>query len=287
MRTTHSILAVMAVAGMAGCNSLLGIDEILLVDGGDVDAAFDAPDGTPPEAPRNIAFVTSTTMTGNFGGRDAADALCNTLAHDAGHEGNFRAYLSTTSEHALARIASARGWVRTDGQPFADTPQLLANKGPFTAIRLDERGQPVPEPAGIWTATRRGYYNSGSSGNCSNWSRETSATEPEVTLTATSGAATMGGAGFQFVVSSMCNTRARLLCMQIDHTTPVAPPPVPNHKLAFVTTTSWLPDGGLTGADAFCNEEATDHNRTGRFRAAVAAGGSSAASRFLATYGPG
>src|SRR5687768_8730750 len=57
-----------------------------------IDAGVDAdlPDTGVPPPPTNLVFLTSTTVTGNIGGRDKADATCNDLAHAAGHEGNFR-----------------------------------------------------------------------------------------------------------------------------------------------------------------------------------------------------
>src|SRR5688572_3652806 len=84
------------------------------------DAGPDAnePDARPdarPDAPRNVMFVTSTTMTGSFGGRDGADNTCKQLAAAANLPGIFRAYVSTTTENAPARLGTARGWVRTDG----------------------------------------------------------------------------------------------------------------------------------------------------------------------------
>jgi len=69
----------------------------------------------------NIAFVTSAKYVGGqFGGLDAADKECARLALAARLPGTYKAWLSTSTEDAIDRLGSARGWVRVDGKPFAD-----------------------------------------------------------------------------------------------------------------------------------------------------------------------
>jgi len=71
---------------------------------------------------KNIVFVTSTLSTpGNIGSLAAADAICTARAQAAALPGAYVAWLSSTVTSAKARLGSARGWVRVDGMPVADT----------------------------------------------------------------------------------------------------------------------------------------------------------------------
>src|SRR5438046_556790 len=71
----------------------------------------------------NVAFVTSTTQTGNLGGLAGADAICQSRAANAALSGTYRAYLSTSVTDALSRIDRAGGWVRVDGLPVANSAE--------------------------------------------------------------------------------------------------------------------------------------------------------------------
>ena len=89
--------------------------------------------GVTVEGTPNLVFVTSTTYRGDLGGLQAADARCRERARAANLRGTFVALLSSSTVDARTRLGTARGWVRTDGRPFADTqddlllrPHLLA-----------------------------------------------------------------------------------------------------------------------------------------------------------------
>src|SRR5262249_30645591 len=78
--------------------------------------------------PAHYAFVTSTTyVPGNWGSVGTADSACNTRAAAAGLPavGSYRAWLSTSTVTARSRLTPARGWIRTDGLPVADTAVSL------------------------------------------------------------------------------------------------------------------------------------------------------------------
>lgn len=94
------------------------------------------------EAPKpNIAFVTSTTYNGDLGGLAGADQKCQALAEAAGLPANvYKAWLSTSNENAKDRLGSARGWVRKDGKPFADTVADIVSGKIFHPLRIDENG---------------------------------------------------------------------------------------------------------------------------------------------------
>ena len=285
------LLISLPVLGLAACGEVnapaTGVPDTGVPDTGmdpptdlpDTGVPDGIPDSSEPALPRNLMFVTSTTMTGAIGSREVADTICSNLARDAGKPGTYLAYLSTTGQGAAARFQNVRGWVRADGQPFADDVATLVGgtTGPFTPARLDETGQPVPPPINIWTATRSGNYYP-DYGNCVNWTATTQPTGEAAHAAA--GDATLGGTAFQFASNQECTARLRLLCMQVDHDNAVTPPPATDHKLAFVTTEKFPGTSGIAGADALCQKEATDHGKTGRFRALLATGGASAASRF-------
>src|SRR5206468_3194505 len=69
----------------------------------------------------NYAFVTSQRVPTRFQPLEVADSRCNDAAAAAGLPGEYRAWLSTAAHYARDRLAGARGWIRTDGAPFADT----------------------------------------------------------------------------------------------------------------------------------------------------------------------
>src|SRR5215831_1229085 len=97
MSTSSRLLAVMVVAacGRIHFAELAGTSG----DGGTGDGAPDAPGDRP-----NVAFMTSTTTNGAFGGIAQADLACNSAA--AGKlPGTFIALLSTTTTLARDRLA--------------------------------------------------------------------------------------------------------------------------------------------------------------------------------------
>ena len=119
-------------AGWSGACS--GLDDcVLSVPDTDVSVAanFDA---------ANLVFVSTATSDGSIGGVAGGDALCATAARNVGLQGDFRAWLSTASESASARIGGSRGWVRVDGKPVADSPADLLEGQLFNPIRMMKRG---------------------------------------------------------------------------------------------------------------------------------------------------
>src|SRR4051812_9068951 len=86
---------------------------------GDGGAQMDGPSGTTPDGlagPHlNVAFVTSGVFSGNLGGVAGADAACTAAAQAGNRSGTFVAFVSSTGENAIARLAGSRGWMRTDG----------------------------------------------------------------------------------------------------------------------------------------------------------------------------
>ena len=74
-------------------------------------------------------------------------------AQAAGLSGTFVALLSTSTVDAKSRLGTARGWVRTDGKPFADRQEDLFRSNCGSALyyppRLDEFGNILPPNATV------------------------------------------------------------------------------------------------------------------------------------------
>ena len=128
--------------------------------------------------PANLIFLTSATFPTNLGSAIAYDSVCNTAASAAGINviaGNgYVAVTSDTTSNAVARLGAARGWMRMDGEPFADTlTTLFKNNQVFYPIKFDELGHPHgTEP--IATGTSFGGTYSGSA--CNDWTDGTGST---------------------------------------------------------------------------------------------------------------
>jgi hypothetical protein len=247
--------------------------------GADADASGSA-DGPsaeagPPVSP-NVMFVTSATYVPQFGSLAAADEVCNGAAQAAGLPGTYRAWLSTTSTDAISRLQGARGWVRVDGAPFADTPEDIAGGRIFTPPLLDENGQ---EHRGGYAATPvvTGSYADGRlypGHNCQDW---TSADPADVSIGEDEGTTEMWGGG----IFGGCQYPMRIYCFGVDRVRSVAPIPVAGRR-AFVTEGQFQLGGGLAAADALCASEAAAAALPPRFKALLATSTSSAAARFSA-----
>jgi hypothetical protein len=227
----------------------------------------------------NRVFVTSTLQDGNLGGLVGADGICATQATAAGLAGTYVAWLSTGATGAATRLGSARGFVRPDGKPFANTvTDILANKI-FYPLRIDENGvdvtsnaQPSANTVTVWTGTTKdGVVSAGQT--CSDW-----------TVTANSGLtgrAAAGPASWTARTNSTCGTIRRLYCFQIDHGSSDLVPAPTAGKVAFVSTKGFTPGPGvgIAGADALCASNANDAGLAGTFKALLSTTTATAASR--------
>jgi hypothetical protein len=264
MRATS--LALLAVSLLAGCAFLrdfsdfqIGIDGGAVEDGGpagggSVDAGRHL-DGGRPDAgtgsqdagmPRtdggrgdgggpaaNLVFVTSTTQSGNLGGLAGADAICSTLAGNAGLPGTFVALLSTSTVDARNRLAGARGWVRPDGRVVADTIEDLFDGSVYHPILLTEDGErirdvlddPDAETVTVFTGSRAdGLRRSNEAAEfCRDWTDQ----DPSFAVTHYYGVAASTSEDLirrEFDVGIGCRSSRRLYCFGTDQNTTVEPP---------------------------------------------------------------
>lgn len=206
----------------------------------------------------NYVFATNAKYNGALGGLAGGDTKCKEAAAAAGLPGTYVAWLSDATTNASARLGTARGFVRVDGQPFSDT--LLATAGQdlvegrvFFAVALDPFGVVLPKADFAWTGTApTGVLGAGTA--CANW---TSALGPDNAIT---GAPLAGSVAWtsRTPIPDTCEKQGHLICFRKDKNAPVAPVarPVPS-RLAFVTATPFTM--GVTGialADALCAAEA-------------------------------
>jgi len=218
----------------------------------------------------NYAFVTSTTHDGALGGLMGADAICATRAGAAGLPGTYVAWLSTGSVDAVGRLGSARGFIRTDGKPFADQPADIAANQIFNALHLDETGADVGSVS-VWTGTLK--EGTDAPQTCTGWTVDSGSGQI--------GSSQGGPATWtQLASNPSCGQSNRLYCFGVDKTTTEVTPTVTNGKLAFISNGTINPSNGtgIAGADTMCNTEAT--TLPGSYKALLASTTASAISRF-------
>jgi hypothetical protein len=192
----------------------------------------------------NLVFVSSTTVLTNLGSAVAYDARCNAAASSVGiNNAAGDAYIALTSDAAsLAKTrlgANARGWIRMDGKPFADSQaSLFTTHQIFNVIGFSEDGLAQRVPMATGTAVDGSLS---ASGNCSNWTG---------TGNVASGFSYYGpkswteGAFFQCIDQSL-----HLVCMGKTANAAVAPPTTMGRLLWL--TLGFAP-GGAETADAHC-----------------------------------
>ena len=246
------------------------------------DATADAPaDAGPDAAPKpNYAFVTSTKVTpgdldkvtGATSGLDGADILCNQAASAAALPGNYVAWLSAVGTDAIDRLTGARGWMRTDGVPFADQPSMFSTGAHWVPLNHDENGVEVSE----LVVTGTSGSGKGSGTLCGGWASTTGST-----VGASSNE--MGRTWTSSKVPS-CSGSYRLYCFGVDKSVQLSPQQATGRN-AFVSSAKFVPGPavGIGQADTLCQSEATTANLPGTYKALLAADGKTAISRFNTT----
>ncbi len=197
----------------------------------------------------NLIFTTSATFQTNLGGTAPYDTACNTVATAAGLNnsgGNaYVAVISDTQSNVIARLGSARGWVRLDGKPFADTKNaLFANNQVFYPILFQEDGQ---RHNGNGFITGTNPDGTAAPANCQNW---TSTTDDGTIVSC--GDADGGPYAWTSGSGSYCGLAAPLICMGKAKSSVVSipAPPGPGRKI-WLTSTQFTPNATTT-PDAQC-----------------------------------
>jgi len=235
----------------------------------------------------NFAFVTSaTTSNGNLGGLSGADAFCQTAATNAGlPPDGYQALLVTsgmTNMTSRLAAAGARGWVRVDGQPFADQTSDLTSGAVRTPLEISEKGTPVN--GGAWTGANPDGTPSGM--DCSAFTSSASTGNGTIGLDYQ-----LGGSWNAGGTESCDKAGIQLYCFGTSLSNPLLYPKTPG-RIAFLSKASFDTSKGLSGgsppstggsADVLCQTEANAAGLSGTFLALLATTGVSAASRFDST----
>jgi hypothetical protein len=218
----------------------------------------------------NIIFVTSTTFNGSLGGVAGGDARCLAAAATGGlpDSTSYKALLSSSTEGARQHLGSARGFVRPDGLPVADTvDDLLVLHRMWYAADLTETG--VVSPNGnAWTGSN--FTGDGGTSDCGGWIKSDAGTAGDVGMVHAS-------ANFANTSSVGCDEMLPLICVQTSRVQQLDSPPPSSGKLVFLSTGKFTPSQGLSAANAICAGE-TPPQATGPVVALLATSSRSAKS---------
>ncbi|HSN24670.1 MAG TPA: hypothetical protein VLT45_00245 [Kofleriaceae bacterium] len=266
-------LVVFAWLACSGCDALFHLDHVPLP--GDGTSGSDATLGDGAGG-TNLVFVSSQTVVpASLGGAAGADALCTSLATRAGHPGTYVAWLGTSTKSAPLRIGTtARGWVRADGRPFADTVVDIVQGNVWYPLRLTETGEDVGAGSAADLTVVTGTNADGTTGSttCGDF---TTATIQGVSA----GLADNAPYGWSSNMGAACTSSVRLYCFGVDRVEPVSLTPESTRR-AFITLDAYPIGGGIAALDQACAVDATSFHLTGTFKAAVATTTQSALSRF-------
>jgi hypothetical protein len=222
----------------------------------------------------NIAFVSSTTSNGDLGGQAGADAECASLAAAANlPSATYKAWLSTSTLNAAAKLGTARGFVRPDGQPFADQVSDITAGNILNTLILDESGNNLAHEI-VWTGTTDA--GTASPFACGDWLIGTGVSFGEL------GESTGGaGAWSDDAGETSCNAFAHLYCFGTSQVSALTVTPTPG-RIAFVSKGSFATSQGVVGADTLCQNEASaaDLANPTTFLALLSTSTTAAASRF-------
>ncbi|MEM7603833.1 MAG: hypothetical protein AAF411_00645 [Myxococcota bacterium] len=219
-------------------------DTAMPLDASPPDALDAAPvDANVPPSDFNRVFVSSQTFAMNLGGVDPYDEACNRLASAAGLQARdaagFIAWISSQASDAASRLGDARGFVRMDGQAFAD--ELLASEV-FRGVRFDERGTLLPPGESAATGTRAdGTASFTPNGNCNNWT-----SRGALMLT---GPTDGGPRSWTSRESATCSVARRIYCVETVRTRELIPEPETG-RLIYLTNDDFEPGGDLAPEDA-------------------------------------
>ncbi len=265
-------LVLLCACGRLGFDNVSGDHDGNDSDGG-ADGVEDAFIRGDVSFTNNIAFVTDPVVVpGMLGTLSVADDACQTAAQAAGLPGTYVAWLSTTTEPAIDRIAASRGWVRADGLPFVDLPSDITANRLLSTLEVLADGTRSTSTKAVATGTR----TNGTVGmNCADFTSTAGLIDHGIPRTASSEWTYIGYSW------SMCGELQRLYCFGNGSNRNLEIPTQPARR-AFLSTTTWGPGSGIATADAVCQADAAAASLSGAstFRALLATTTATAASRF-------
>jgi len=199
----------------------------------------------------NLIFATNTLLQFDKGSAAAYDEDCNAAATTAGINnaaGNdYVAAVSDSVSTLRTRLGnSARGWIRRDGAPFADTQAaLFTSDVVWNPILFDEYGRRGPSKYAFTGSTSTGAAHQWS---CENWTTTTSTPQ-------WNGGSIFGGPSVWLAgISGSCQNDGRsVICMGRGRSTQVSLTPATGRRV-WLTTTAFALDGTAT-PDQKCQAE--------------------------------
>lgn len=212
----------------------------------------------------NAIFYTSEKFVpGTLGSLETADEHCARLAADAGlHHEEWVALLATESACPGAtegpcewddRLEGARGFVSLDMRAVFDDVEQLYNGLLWFPVRVNDRRESEPTPTVITgmgpalnTAVGRRCDDLTDPDGFYSWGRPTSIDADFIWQNS----------------NARCNREESLLCASTDYDLPVEPIRGEG-RLAFLSSTSWGPGGGISSADEVCQRDACEAGLTG------------------------
>jgi len=190
----------------------------------------------------HLVFTTSKAFTGDLGGQEKANGLCDAQAGEAGLEGSN--WIAVLADRAGAPLKGVTGpWVRLDGRVARESNET--NGWLSYPTDLDENGSPLPPSTSVWVGS--------SAANCSDWG--TASKEVLGATRLASGQHTTDDA------STSCDQRRALTCVHRGYGDVVGPiDPTPG-RYVFVSRGTFVPSAattleGLFAADRICFREA-------------------------------
>ncbi len=229
-------------------------------NGGDGGNSGDSGDsGTPPP---NYMFVTSGTKVGSMLGTiSEADQLCSDSATVGGLAGSYRAWVSTASTNAKDRLVipgtstQARGWIRPDGRPFADSVADITAGKTFYPPRISEAGIDIFLDGEVaYTGTTSMGVATGS--DCASGGS-----------TVTVGMFDGGGAAWTDAARVLsCSNLFHVYCFGVDRAVQVTVPQPPAGALrAFLSTPVAITAFSLTAWQQHCDAEGRNNGFPGTY----------------------
>jgi hypothetical protein len=212
-----------------------------------------------------------------LGGQSGADADCASIATGAGLSGTFKAWLSTSTLNAKDKLGTARGFVRTDGQPFADQVSDIVAGKILHALDRDENGA-MDVSGDAWTGTTK--TGTIAAQTCSDWTSNSHSVEGE------EGIPECGPLLWTDTGAFFCDDTFPLYCFDTSHVTPLTVTKTPG-RIAFVSKGSLDNTSGIAGADTLCTTEAAAASLPGTFQALLSTSTTPAATRSGFNFSPG
>ena len=233
--------------------------------------------GTVVPETRLRVFITSAAYAGNLGGLAGADALCTNAAKAANKGGTWKAFLSSATEDAIARMADVGPWHQelSDGtlvKVFNNKANLTTS--PLATLFVDEQGGGfASSPGTYWTGTQQTGLKAADT--CAGWTSASYAVSGE-----------RGTSGSWFNASSLrCDASQPIVCFEQSRDPRPGPLPTSN-KRVFITSAAYTGNlGGLSGADALCANAAVAANKGGTWKAFLSSPSEDAIAR-MADVGP-